>query len=109
MDETRKIPNHIAIILDGNRRWARNKNIPTLQGHTAGAKNLEKIANYAKKVVEDGVKESLTGKIDALPTFENFCESCPYYSLCGYSFNFGEKREKIEAVKEQTIISLLEN
>ena len=71
--------------------------------------NLEKIANYAKKVVEDGVKESLTGKIDALPTFENFCESCPYYSLCGYSFNFGEKREKIEAVKEQTIISLLEN
>ena len=71
--------------------------------------NLEKIANYAKKVVEDGVKESLTGKIDALPAFENFCESCPYYSLCGYSFNFGEKREKIEAVKEQTIISLLEN
>ena len=53
MDETRKIPNHIAIILDGNRRWARNKNIPTLQGHTAGAKNLEKIANYCSKI---GVK-----------------------------------------------------
>ena len=53
MDETRKIPNHIAIILDGNRRWARNKNIPTLQGHTAGAKNLERIANYCSKI---GVK-----------------------------------------------------
>lgn len=53
MDETRKIPNHIAIILDGNRRWARNRGIPTLQGHTAGAKNLEKIAMYCDKI---GVK-----------------------------------------------------
>ena len=53
MDETRKIPNHIAIILDGNRRWARNRSIPTLQGHTAGAKNLEKIAMYCDKI---GVK-----------------------------------------------------
>jgi undecaprenyl diphosphate synthase len=30
------IPNHIAIILDGNRRWARSKGLPTLAGHKAG-------------------------------------------------------------------------
>src|SRR5689334_4750035 len=30
------IPNHIAIILDGNRRWARSRGLPTLQGHKAG-------------------------------------------------------------------------
>ena len=53
MEETRNIPKHIAIILDGNRRWAKNRNIPTLQGHTAGAKNLEKIATYCDKI---GVK-----------------------------------------------------
>lgn len=53
MEETRNIPNHIAIILDGNRRWAKNRGIPTLQGHTAGAKNLEKIASYCSKI---GVK-----------------------------------------------------
>lgn len=53
MEETRNIPKHIAIILDGNRRWAKNRNIPTLQGHTAGAKNLERIATYCEKI---GVK-----------------------------------------------------
>lgn len=30
------VPNHIAIILDGNRRWARSRGLPTLEGHKAG-------------------------------------------------------------------------
>ncbi len=38
------IPTHIAIIMDGNRRWARNKGLPTNLGHSQGAKTLEKIA-----------------------------------------------------------------
>ena len=29
-------PNHVAIILDGNRRWAKEKGIPQLKGHQAG-------------------------------------------------------------------------
>ena len=53
MSEERKIPEHIAIILDGNRRWARQRGLPTLQGHTEGANNLEKIAAYCNKI---GVK-----------------------------------------------------
>lgn len=53
MSEERKIPEHIAIILDGNRRWARQRGLPTLQGHTEGANNLEKIASYCNKI---GVK-----------------------------------------------------
>ena len=48
-----KIPNHIAIILDGNRRWAKMRGLPTLQGHTEGADNLERIARYCSKI---GVK-----------------------------------------------------
>lgn len=32
--------NHIAIIMDGNRRWAKNKNMPSSYGHKAGAKTL---------------------------------------------------------------------
>lgn len=53
MEDIRKIPNHIAIILDGNRRWAKQRGLPTLQGHTEGANNLEKIARYCGKI---GVK-----------------------------------------------------
>lgn len=70
--------------------------------------NLHKFALYAKKVVEDGVRESLTGRIDALPAEDKICESCPYYSLCEFSVNFGECREKISGIKEEKIISLLE-
>ena len=53
MSEERKIPEHIAIILDGNRRWAKQRGLPTLQGHTEGANNLERIASYCNKI---GVK-----------------------------------------------------
>lgn len=39
---------HIAVIMDGNRRWARGQGLPDLKGHEAGAKALEKIVFAAK-------------------------------------------------------------
>lgn len=48
--EKTNIPNHIAIIMDGNRRWAREKKIDYRLGHKEGAKTLEKIVRYSKKV-----------------------------------------------------------
>ena len=39
-----KIPNHIAIILDGNGRWAKKRNLPRTMGHRQGAINLKDIA-----------------------------------------------------------------
>ena len=44
------IPKHVAIIMDGNRRWAKEKGIDYRLGHKEGAKTLEKIVRYAKKV-----------------------------------------------------------
>lgn len=43
------IPNHVAIIPDGNRRWAKNRGMKPSDGHRAGAKNLEKIIQLALK------------------------------------------------------------
>jgi len=43
------IPNHIVIIPDGNRRWAKTKGLKPWQGHEEGAKNLEKLVRYALK------------------------------------------------------------
>lgn len=45
-----KFPKHIAIIMDGNRRWARAKKLPIKVGHKTGADTLEKIAKYANKI-----------------------------------------------------------
>ncbi len=42
------IPQHIAIIMDGNRRWARSKNLPDIQGHEKGAETLEEIVEAAE-------------------------------------------------------------
>lgn len=41
------IPQHVAIILDGNGRWAKSKGMPRNFGHTAGAKNVETICRAA--------------------------------------------------------------
>lgn len=41
------VPNHIAIILDGNGRWAKSKGMPRNYGHTVGAKNVEVISKAA--------------------------------------------------------------
>ena len=44
------MPKHIAIIMDGNRRWAREKGLEAKLGHKEGAKTLEKIVRYANKI-----------------------------------------------------------
>lgn len=44
------MPQHIAIIMDGNRRWAKAKGKPASYGHKVGAKTLEKIVRYANKI-----------------------------------------------------------
>ncbi len=41
------VPEHIAIILDGNGRWAKSKGMPRTYGHTIGAKNVETISRVA--------------------------------------------------------------
>lgn len=46
----KNLPKHIALIMDGNRRWAKERNLDIKQGHYAGAENLEKIALYANKI-----------------------------------------------------------
>jgi len=45
-----KLPKHIAIIMDGNRRWAAKKGLPASDGHKAGAQNLEKIVDYCRDI-----------------------------------------------------------
>ena len=44
------MPRHIAIIMDGNRRWARERGKPANFGHKAGAKTLENIVRYGNKI-----------------------------------------------------------
>ena len=44
-----KIPFHLGIILDGNRRWAKEKGLPSFEGHRRGLNNVQKIGDYCAK------------------------------------------------------------
>ena len=48
--EPRSIPNHIAIVMDGNGRWAKKRGLPRQAGHKVGAEAFRTIANYAKSI-----------------------------------------------------------
>ena len=48
--EERVLPTHIAIIMDGNGRWAKKRALPRTAGHAAGSKNFKDIARYCNKI-----------------------------------------------------------
>ena len=50
MENTENLPVHIAIIMDGNRRWAKARMMPVKLGHKQGAETLKKIVRYAQKI-----------------------------------------------------------
>lgn len=47
---TSTLPRHIAIIADGNRRWAKNRGLPTFEGHRQGFENIKKLSKKAKNL-----------------------------------------------------------
>ena len=50
MDEKNNLPTHIAIIMDGNRTWAKKNNLDPRLGHKKGAETLENIVKYCNKI-----------------------------------------------------------
>ena len=46
--ERNPVPRHIAIIMDGNGRWAKKRGLPRTAGHAAGAETFRRIANYCR-------------------------------------------------------------
>ena len=46
---TRQVPRHIAMIMDGNGRWAKNRGKIRLAGHKAGAETVRRVLDYCKK------------------------------------------------------------
>ena len=44
------MPQHVAIIMDGNGRWAKQKGVPRVAGHRAGMEAMKKIVNHSDKL-----------------------------------------------------------
>ena len=48
LSNQKALPHHIGFIVDGNRRWAKEKGLPTFIGHKKGAERIEEIVKYAQ-------------------------------------------------------------
>ena len=90
------LPKHIAIILDGNRRWAKAKGRPASFGHKTGADTLEKIVRYANKI---GIKH-LTAYVFSTENWKRTTEevSAIMAILQNYLDDFS-KRANLENIK----------
>ena len=53
LPENDLLPKHVAIIMDGNGRWAKQRNLPRSEGHRQGAKVFKRICEYA---ADKGIK-----------------------------------------------------
>lgn len=82
-----KIPNHVAIILDGNGRWAKERGMNRSKGHEAGFKNLKKLSKY---ILSKGIKIL---SVYAFST-ENFNRSTEEVDFLMNLFVKGFKKEK---------------
>ena len=45
-----RLPRHVAIIMDGNGRWAQNHSLPRVEGHWAGVKVVDRIVTLSRKL-----------------------------------------------------------
>ena len=80
-----KIPQHVAIIMDGNGRWAKERNKPRVEGHYQGAKQIEKVLQAARSC---GVK---------------------YITLYAFSSeNWNRPQEEVEALMSLLVASIKE-
>lgn len=105
--QEQNIPQHIAIIMDGNRRWAKNKGLPVSFGHKEGAKTLEKIVRYANKI---GIKyitvyafstENWKRSVEEVSTLMNLFQSY----LDDYSKRADSENIKVQIIGSQTGLS----
>ena len=48
-NEVKKIPNHLGVIIDGNRRWAEERGLPAFEGHRKGFKKVKKLVEWCAK------------------------------------------------------------
>ena len=48
-ENKQKAPSHIVLLPDGNRRWAEEKNLPTIEGHLAGYQNIKRFCNWCQE------------------------------------------------------------
>jgi len=94
------IPNCLGIIVDGNRRWAKEKGLPTLEGHRKGFENLQNLVDWASEV---GIKH-LVAYVFSSENWNRAPEEVSYlmdlfrYQVRSVSEKFHSKNYKLKVI-----------
>lgn len=106
MDNKRYLPIHVAVIPDGNRRWAKNKGLPSFEGHRYAAQTV--MPNLINKMIELDIKyftlwalstENLTGR--SKEELNNLFDLIRYF-LKNKLKEFKEKNIKLKVIGDVT-------
>jgi undecaprenyl diphosphate synthase len=62
-----KIPLHVAIIMDGNGRWAKQRSLPRLEGHRRGVETVRTVVDAARDLIKNRVRLLTIGRTRELP------------------------------------------
>ena len=96
-------PRHIAIIMDGNGRWARKRGLPRTAGHAAGAESFRRIANYCRTL---GVRYLTVYALSRLsPELQELCRNAEarsreYHEVqVNFCLNYGGRDEILRAAR----------
>ncbi len=121
MSESKKPLNHLAIIMDGNGRWAKKRHLPRFVGHRHGMDNIRNIAlaanlmrlpidffdKFMPELMENNVRVNIMGFVDELPektylvTQKAMAETANNTGMVlNFAFNYGSRREITAGVQE---------
>ena len=100
MEQERKIPAHVAIILDGNGRWAKKRGLPRTMGHTEGCKVVE-------QTVEDAARLGISFLTIYAFSTENWKRSEEEVSALMQLFRYYMKRLLKVAVKNNVRVRMI--
>ncbi len=102
--EKQNYPHHVAIIMDGNGRWAKNRGLARNFGHRQGAENLAKIARHANKIgISMLTVYAFSTENWSRPKEEvNFLMKLPQEFFKKYSKSFHEENIRLHFIGERT-------
>jgi undecaprenyl diphosphate synthase len=101
------VPQCVGIILDGNRRWANEKGLPTLEGHRRGTDNIEKVTLIARDIGIKHVALRFVGQLErfsdglqkAMRNAENNSPKEPVITLW-VCVSYGGRAEVVRAAQQ---------
>ena len=103
-----QMPQHIAIIMDGNGRWAKKNSLPRIQGHWEGVKTVDRTVSLCRKRMKnENIRFHTIGQLEELPlgiqkliaNTKDYTKNCNGMTLT-LALSYGGRQEILKSVQQ---------